>query len=153
MAVKRNSPGALVRRTALTLAWTCIVCAAHAQQPNAPKAPTPEQVQKIQKLVDEGCKLWACTTDAGALAKMTDAERKLVQDTLSKVPAETSISELEKVLGPAHRGGGTPRPVWLGPDKDKKSQIAVYIKNNKIALIRWLKLRQWLWERAPSPAN
>ena len=50
--------------------------------------------------MQEGCKLWACTTDAGALAKMTDAERKLVQDTLAKIPAETSVTELEKMLGP-----------------------------------------------------
>jgi hypothetical protein len=147
MAVNRNN---LLRRATLALATACIVCAAQAQNANTQPAPSPEQ---MKRLMAEGCKLWACTTDAGALAKMTDAERKLVRDSLSKIPAETSVTELEKVLGPPHRGAGTPRPVWLGPGKDKNSQIAVYIKNNKIALIRWLKLRQWLWERAPSPAS
>jgi hypothetical protein len=149
MAANRSKLRALLTRLALAVMGTAIVCATYAQEP-AKKQPSPEQVQK---LLAEGCKLWACTTDAGAVAKMTEAERKLVQETLQKVPAETSITELEKQLGPVFRGGGTPRPVWLGPDKDKNSQIAIYIKNNKIVLIRWLKLRQWLWERAPSPAN
>ncbi len=148
MAANRNSALALARHAAAA-ALLSIAIAAHAQQP-VQKLPTPEQAQK---LMAEGCKLWACTTDAGALAKMTEAERKLVQETLQKLPAETSVTELEKRLGPAFRGTGTPRPVWLGPDKDKNSQIAFYIKNNKIVLIRWLKLRQWLWERAPSPVN
>lgn len=132
------------------LAAVCLACSAQAQQPTPQQLPSPE---KVQELMQEGCKLWACTTDAAALAKMSAAERKLVEATLAKLPAETGIAQLEKVLGPPFRGGGTPRPVWLGPDKDKKSQIAIYLKNDKIALIRWLKLRQWLWERVPPPEN
>jgi hypothetical protein len=149
MAVNRNRVFSLFQRGALIVASAGVLSAAYAQEP-AQKLPSPEHVQK---LLAEGCKLWACTTDAGAVAKMTAAERKLVQETLQKLPAETSIADLEKKLGPMFRGAGTQRPVWLGPDKDKDSQIAVYLKNNKIVLIRWLKLRQWLWERAPSPAN
>lgn len=149
MAVNRNKLFALLKRFALAVASAGALSAAHAQEPPQ-KLPSPEH---MQKLLAEGCKLWACTTDTGAVAKMTEAERKLVQETLQKIPAETSLAELEKKLGPAFRGAGTQRPVWLGPDKDKDSQIAIYIKNNKIVLIRWLKLRQWLWERAPSPAN
>ncbi len=70
------------------------------------------------------CTLWGCTEGAAALVKMSPQEKAFAAR-IASITSNMTEQDIEKLLGPVYRGGGTPRPVWLGPDGDKNSQVAV----------------------------
>jgi len=95
--------------------------------------------------------LLGCAMGDRALEKMTPEQRLLVHDVLEKITPEMTEDDLVQLLGPVRRGAGTNRPVWLGPHKDTRTQIAVYFENGKIRKIAWLKwrslFRSFYWSR------
>lgn len=89
-----------------------------------------------------------CARGDAALERMTPAEREIVDRVLTRIELETTEADLVRELGPPHRGAGTSRPVWLGPDGSQRSQIAVYFdERGRVFRVRWMKLGSFLWER------
>ncbi len=86
-------------------------------------------------------------TGEAALKKMTHDERRFFDEKLRRIVPGDSYQEVLKQLGPPMRGDGSARPVWLGPNNDRKSQIAVYLdETGTVRKIRWMKIGTFVIE-------
>ncbi len=91
--------------------------------------------------------LGSCATGERAIEKMTSEQLEFLMQKLNKIEPNMNEAEVSKILGTVYRGSGTKRPVWLGPKKEKSSQIAVYYKDGKIIKILWLELNNFFWRK------
>jgi hypothetical protein len=92
----------------------------------------------------------ACNIATGdeALQRMNPDEKQYLKKLISIKP-DMDESKLAELLGPVYRGGGTARPVWLPPGGGHNSQVAVYLLNEKVFKVRWLKIGEgaFMWEK------
>ena len=91
--------------------------------------------------------LQSCATGDAAVSKMTVEQQAFLENNVQLIQEGMVEEQLVGILGPVYRGGGTNRPMWLGPHQDKKSQIAVYLSDNEAYKVRWLQIGSFLWEK------
>lgn len=82
-----------------------------------------------------------------ARERMSLSQLAFLDSKIDLVKQNMNEEEISKILGNVYRGQGTDRPIWLGPEKNKLSQILVYYKNGKIFQIRWLALGNFSWQK------
>ena len=87
----------------------------------------------------------ACATGEEALAKMSPAEKAFVEK-IKTIKPEMTEADIERILGPVKRNGGSMRPSWAGPEGSDTSEIAVYFFDGKAQKVRWIKLGSFVWE-------
>ncbi|MBI5369323.1 MAG: hypothetical protein HZA54_19970 [Planctomycetes bacterium] len=85
-----------------------------------------------------------------AVSRMSLEERRFLVDRLMRLEAGMNEAAVSAILGPVYRLSGTPRPCWLGPDRNARSQIAVYFRNGRIRKVRWMRMWGFMYEFDPS---
>ena len=96
-----------------------------------------------------GCQMMNMAKHQGAqaVAVMSAREQAFLTEKLARITAQTTYEQIQTVLGTPYRGANTTRPVWLGTDKSKNSQISIYFSDGRPFRIRWIKLGQFMWEK------
>jgi hypothetical protein len=84
--------------------------------------------------------------NAQAKLNMTKTQLTHLDSKVLLIKPDMDEQAVSEILGDVYRGQGTNRLIWLGPNKNKSSQIAIYYNNGKIFQIRWLELGNFFWQ-------
>lgn len=93
------------------------------------------------------CLIISCATGDKAISKMSNTQCDFLNSKLLLIKPEMDEDSVSKLIGPVYRGSGTMRPVWLCPENNKASQIAIYYKNKLIYKVRWMQMGKFVWEK------